>query len=888
MADSTQTTHFRFWRWLIRFIGVIVPRRFRDRFRQEWEAELEYREALLERWDRLDWRNKLELLWRSLGAFWDALWLQQLRWEDEMIQDLRFGVRMMLKHKGFTAVAAFTLALGIGANTAIFSVVYGVLLRPLSFSEPEQLVVVSQTRSRDRSGQLPKGQGRPSPFSPPNWLDFRAQQTVFADIGASAGTNFVLTDNEPDRVPGANVSAGFFEALRVAPLAGRLFLPADEAFGAPDVVVLGAGIWKRRYGGNAEILGHTVMVNAKPHVVIGIVPEGMRFPDDSELWTPLRFHPEELNQRQSFYLDVIARLKPGVSIGQARTEMEAIAARLGELYPQTNESLSAGVISLREKIVGDVGKLLAPLLGAAAFVLLIACANVANLLLARGSAREKEMSLRAALGASRLRLLRQLMTENALLCLLGASLGVLLAGWAVSALRLTLPAAIPRKDDILLDGRVLLFAAATAVAAAIIFGVAPLLRAVRRDLQASLKESAQSSPGRPQQRLLHAFVVVEVALSIVLLAGAGLMLRTLFGLININPGFNAANVLTAEITLPRVRYGQPQQRASFYDQTLQRLQTLPGVLSVSATNLLPLAGGVRAHGFKIEGPSETSLSGVANFRGISPDYFKTLRMGLLRGRGIEERDGPTAPGVVVINEAMARAFWPNEDPVGKRVSIAAGGEPGWREVVGIVGDIRHRGLHLPTEPEMYVPYAQQPFPSFRLAVRTAGDPMQLSSALRQAVWSVDRELPVTRMQTLENIVARSHSETTFYATLLVSFAGLALILASVGLYGVLSYAVERRTREIGVRIALGAQRKDVLSLVVGQGLKLALLGLALGLVAAWAMTRFVETLLYGVRPTDPVTFVGVSLLLLLVAGLASWLPARRATRLDPITVLRHE
>jgi len=890
MTDATRTTRFRFWRRLITFIGVIVPRRFRARFLQEWEAELEYREDMLARWDRLDWRNKLELLWRSLGAFWDALWLQQLRWEDEMIQDLRFGVRMLRTHKGFTAVAAMTLALGIGANTAIFSVVYGVLLRPLPFSEPEQLVVVSQTRSRGGSGPLSKGQGKPAPFSPPNWVDFRAQQTVFADMGASAGTNFVLTDNEPDRVPGANVSAGFFEALRVTPLAGRLFLPADETFGAPDVVVLGAGIWKRRYGGNAEILGHTVMVNAKPHVVIGIVPEGMSFPNDSELWVPLRFQPEEMKERQSFYLDVIARLKPGVSIEQARTEMEAIAARLGKLYPQTNGSLSAGVISLHEKTVGDVGKVLLLILGAAAFVLLIACANVANLLLARGSAREREMSLRAALGASRLRLLRQLMTENALLCLLGGSLGVLMANSAVSALRLMLPAALPRKDAILLDGRALLFAAATAVVAAIIFGVAPLQQAVRLNPHDSLKESAQSSPGRPQRRLLHAFVVAEVALSLVLLAGAGLMLRTLYGLITTNPGFEASNVLTADITLPRARYGQPQRRAAFCDQTIQRLQPLPGVQSVSVTNELPLTGGVTSQGFGIEGRPESASgpAGSANLRAISPDYFKTLRMGLLRGRGVEERDGAAAPGVVVINETMARTFWPNEDPVGKRMRIARSGEPEWREVVGIVSDIRHRGLHIPPEPEMYVPYAQQPWQFFHLAIRTTGDPRLLSSALRQAVWSVDREQPVMRVQTLEKIVAASYAETTFYATLLAAFAGLALALASIGIYGVLAYAVERRTREIGVRIALGAQRKDVLVLVISQGLRLALAGVALGLVAALAVTRFVASLLHGVTPTDPATFVGVSLLLLLVAGLACWLPARRATKLDPMTVLRHE
>ena len=890
MSELTKRHRVRLSIRLISFIGLIVPRRFRARFRQEWEAELEYREELLTRWDRLNWRNKIELLWRSLGAFWDALWLQRQRWEDEMIQDLRFGFRMLLKHKGFTAVATLTLALGIGANTAIFSVVYGVLLRPLPFSEPEQLVVVRQMALRDGSSQLPKGQGKPTHFSPPNWMDFRAQQNVFTDIGAWAGNNFVLTDNEPDRVPGANVSAGFFEALRVSPIAGRLFAPADEAFGAPDVVVLGAGIWKRRYGGNTEILGRTVMVNAKPHVVIGIVSEGARFPDDSELWAPLRFQPEEMNERLSLYLDVIARLKPGISIEQAQTEMEAIAARLGELHPQTNGSYSAGVISLHEKTAGDVGKLLLPLLGAAAFVLLIACANVASLLLARASAREREMSLRAALGASRLRLLRQLITENALLSALGGALGILLANWAVPALRLTLPAAIPRKDAILLDGHALLFAAAITVAAAIAFGAAPLLKAVRLDLQDSLKESAQGSPGRPQRRLLHTFVVAEVALSLVLLTGAGLMLRTLFGLITTNPGFDASNVLTADITLPRARYGLPQQRARFCDQALQQLRTLPGVQSVGVTNQLPLAGGVTAQGFKIEGraESESEPSGSANFRGVSPDYFKTLRMGLLRGRGVEERDGAAAPGVVVINEAMARAFWPNEDPVGKRMSIWRSGEPEWREVAGVVGDIRHRGLHLPPEPEMYVPYAQQPWQSFRLVVRTTGDPMRISSALRQAVWNVDREQPVTRVQTLEKIVATSHSETTFYSTLLASFAALALALASVGIYGLLSYAVERRTREIGVRIALGAQAKDVLVLIVSQGLKLAALGLAIGLVAAWGLTRFIETLLYGVRPTDPLVFIGVSLLLLLVAGFASWLPARRATRLDPMTVLRHD
>ena len=804
---------------------------------------------------------------------------------EDLLQDLHFGARMLSKNPGFTLIAVLTLALGIGANTAIFSVVYGVLLRPLPFSEPEQLVVVHQTGFR--SGSSP---GRPLPFSPPNWLDFRAQQTVFTGIGASSADNFVLTDNEPDRIPGASVSSGFFEALRVTPQMGRLFLPADETFGAPDVAILSAGIWKRRYGGKAEILGTSMLVNGKPHLVIGIVPEGVLIPGDSEIWVPLRFQPEELNERQSFYLDVIARLKPGVTMSQAQAEMEIIAARLGKLYPQTNESFSAGIISLHEKTVGTVGNLLLLLLGAAGFVLLIACANAANLLLARASTREREIALRAALGASRWRLLRQLMTENLLLSLLGGLLGVMLANWSISALRLMLPAALPRHEAILLDGRVLLFAAVIAIAAAIIFGVAPLMRSIRLDLQDALKENVRSSSGRPQRRLLHVFVVAEVALSLVLLTGAGLMLRTFFGLITTNPGFDTSNVLTADITLPRARYRQPEQRAVFADQVLQRLQALPGVQSVSITNQLPLTGAGALQGFNIEGRANSASGGRSGalFRAISPDYLQTLRIGLIRGRGIEAGDSATAPSVAVINNAMARLFWPNEDPIGKRISIARSGEPKFREVVGIVGDIRHRGLHIPPEPEMYVPYAQQPWEFFRLAIRTKGDPMQLSSGLRQAVWRVDREQPVMRVETLEKIAATSLSETTFYTTLLAIFAGLALVLASVGIYGVVSYAVERRTREIGVRITLGAQRRDVLTMVLNQGLRLALLGLALGLVAAWALTRFIKTLLYDVTATDPVVFVGVSLLLLLVAGIASWLPARRATKLDPMTVLRHE
>ncbi|MBO0797799.1 MAG: ABC transporter permease [Blastocatellia bacterium] len=749
---------------------------------------------------------------------------------------------------------------------------------PASFSEPEQLVVLNQTIS------LSKGQSSSMPFSPANWLDFRPHQTVFADIGAWVPANFALTDNEPDRVPGANVSAGFFQALRVTPVAGRLFLPADETFGAPEVVIIGAGIWKRRYGGDAKILGSTIMVNSKPHVVIGIVPEGMHFPANSEMWAPLRFLPDWKERYSSFYLSVIARLKPGVSLELASKEMEAITARPGGFHPA---EFRTRVRSLLEQTVGDVGKILLLLLVAAAFVLLIACANVANLLLARGSAREREVSLRTALGAGRLRLLRQLMTENALLCLLGASLGVLLARWAVSAMRLLLPAAIPRKEAILLDGRVLLFTLATAVAAAIIFGAAPLLQLVRHNLHDSLKEGAQSSLGRPQRRLLSAFVVAEVALSLVLLAGAGLMLRTLYGLITTAPGFDPSHVLTAQIDLSHIRgYAEPQQRAEFCKQALERLRAVPGVQSASVTNLLPLDGGARAHAFKIEGRAELNL--FAGFRSISPDYFNTLRIGLIRGRGIGERDDAGAPGVVVINETMARTFWPNEDPIGKRIGITRGGEPDWREVVGIAGDIRHRGLSVPPAPEMYVPYAQQPDESFSLAIRTTGEPLLLSSALRQAVWSVDSKQPVLRVQTLEKIVAASYSESTFYATLLATFAGLALALAIVGIYGALSYSVERRTREIGVRIALGAQAADVFALVVGQGLKLALLGLGLGLVAAYLLTRFLESLLYGVRPTDPTTFVSVSLLLLAVAVLASWLPARRAAKLDPVVVLRHE
>jgi predicted permease len=804
-----------------------------------------------------------------------------------ILHDLRHGLRQLRRTPGLTAAAVVTLALGIGANAAIYSVVEAVLLRPLPLPDPERVVVVEQV-SRE---------AQPLPLSPGNFVDFAARQDVFEAFGAAVARAVILTGGEPERLTGASASPGFLEVIAGTPLYGRLLRTSDAASGAEPVAVLGHELWKRRFAADPAVLGHTIAINDQPHTIVGIAPPGLDYPEGAEVWTPLVFEPGELlpAERNSHYLDVVARLAPGVTLERARGRLEAIARQLGEEYPISNAGFGARADSLHDRIIGPVRPSLLLLLGAVGFVLLIACANVANLLLARASARRREMAVRAALGAGRARLVRQLLTESLLLAAAGGAAGLAVAAWCLEAIRRLGPAEVPRLAEAGIDPGVLLFTGAASVATGILFGLAPALAGGRADLGLALREGDRAGERRSGKRLRAALVVAEVALSVVLLAGAGLMLRTLWVLVSTDPGFAPRGVLTATFFLPASRYDGAAQRAAFAERAVARLQALPGVEVAGATSHLPLAGGQLTYGFAIEGKPAPAAAGdptaipEADFRAVTPDYLRALRIPLRAGRGIAPADAAGAPPIALINEAAARTYWPGEDPLGHRIQIARGrGTPPWREIVGIVGDLRHEGLQVPPRPEVYVPLAQDPLPYFAVALRTAGDPAALAVPLREAMREIDADQPVSRLRPMAELVAAATSGTRFQGALLGAFAAVALALAAVGIYGVMAHAVAHRTREIGVRMALGAARSDIMRLVVGQGMRLAAAGIALGIGGALALTRLLSAQLFGVAPSDPATFACVTLALGAVALAACWLPARRATRVEPMAALRAE
>ncbi len=802
-------------------------------------------------------------------------------WLEALPQDVRFAARQLHARPGFTLVAVLTLALGIGASTAIFSVVNAVVLRPLPYPDAERLAVVHQTA-------IAQG-GEAIPFSPPNYLDFREQARSFAHFGGAFWSAATLTGGEPERLEAAYVHASYFAALGMPPQTGRLLEEADEARGAAPVVLLSHGFWRRRFGADPAILGRTLTLNDKAHTVVGVLPQGVKYPLEAEVWTPLKFAPSEMQERFSFYVRVVARLAPGVSLEQAQSELDTIAQRLAQQRPDTNKGFGARLVPLHDHIVGDVRATLLYLLGAVGFVWLIACANVANLMLSRTAAREREMAVRTALGAGRARLAAQLLTESLLLAVAGGAAGLVLGRWCVAALIALRPEHLPRLDEVGLDPYVFAFAAGMSLLAGILFGLIPAMRAGRAGWGLSLKVGAQTSAVR-HARTRGALVVAQLSLSLVLLAGAGLMLRTLWTLLSTPPGFDSRGVLVADLLLP-VKYNDLPRRIGFLDAVLGHMAALQGVESTGAVNIVPLSGRQSTQGFEIEGRPQAALQGdplTGNYRTVSPGYLRLMRVPLRQGRGIEERDHAASPPVVLINEAMARRYWPGENPLGRRIRILRRGEPAFREIVGIVGDIRHEGLHLEAQPEMYVSIALPPLAYVSLAVRTTGDPAALASALREAVWAVDPDQPVSRVRTMDDVVAASIGETRFYSLLLGIFALLALGLAAVGIYGVMSYAVAARTREIGIRLALGAQRGTVFRLVMVRGARLVATGLAFGLVGALAATRGIEKLLYGVQPTDALTFASVAGVLALVALIACWLPARRATRVDPAITLRYE
>ena len=881
-----QTTRIRFWLWLIRIIGVIVPRRLRADWRQEWQAELRYRETLLADWDKLNSKTKLDLLRRSLGAFWDALALQPQRLEDEMFQDLRYGVRMLLKNPGFTMVAMVTLALGIGVNTGIFSIVNAVLLRPLPFTDPARLVTVWESNAA-------KGQTHGA-VGGANFTDWKNQNQVFDSLVAYFSWNYNLTgDDQSQRLEAAVVSAGFFQMLGAEAALGRVLLPEDDQEANENVVVLSSALWQSRFGASREIIGQSILLNGLPHTVVGVLPAGFDFPNDKiELWRPMAMSSQMAQNREGKWLKVAGRLKTGVSLEQAAAAMDTISERLAESYPKTNAGWGVNLVPLHDELVGDVRGFLLLLFGAVLFILLIACVNVANLLLARAAARQKENAIRAALGASRLRLLRQFLVENLLLATLGGLLGLALAFWSLDALVALSPKDVPGLAKTAIDGRVLGFTVALSVLTTLLFGIVPAWQASKPDLNETLKEGGQSSTGNAGRRVQGALIIVEVAAGVVLLVGAGLMIHSFVRLRAVDPGFNPSNVLTMRIALSANKYGENHRSIAFFEEALERIKDLPGVVSAGAVQDLPMRKNEMSFAFSIEGRPDTQVAShsEAAYRAVTEDYFRTMRIPLVAGRGFTADDKLQTTPVVIINQTMARRFWSDEDPVGRRLRFGEPNDPVYT-IVGVVGDIKHLGLAANESAAIYQPHAQKRFAWLRwmsLVVRTNTPPLSLIAAIRNRVGEVDRGQPLYDIVTMEHLLAESVTQSRFSTFLFSLFALLALTLAAVGLYGVMSYTVAQRTHEIGLRMALGAQAADVLKLVVARGMKLTLLGLAVGLGAAIALTRLLKALLFNVSATDPLTLVIVPGLLLGVTLVACYLPARRATSVDPLAALRHE
>jgi putative ABC transport system permease protein len=885
MADATRTTRFRFWLWLIALVGVIVPRRLRADWRQEWEAELRYREAMLAEWDRLDRRNKLDLLWRSASAFWDALWLQPKRLEDEMVQDLRYGARMLLKNPGFTLIAVFTLSLGIGANTAIFSVVNAVVLRPLPFPEPERLI---------RLWESNPGRGWPEfSASAPNFEDWRKQQSVWKQLAAYEFATFNLTGGaEPERVAALGVTANLFTALGVAPALGRDFLPEEEQAGRNRVAILSDGLWRRRFGADPELVGRRIQLSGESYAVVGVMPPRFQLTPGTEVWTPLGLDPAVTPwraDRSNHNLHVIGRLKPGVSLAQAQAAMDTLARQLEQQYPKSNAGWGVRMRTFYDWLAPEqIRRSALVLFAAVGFVLLIACANVANLLLARASSRRREMALRAALGASRLRVMRQLLTESLLLAGLGGLAGTLLALWGVKLIKAGAALNIPRLDETRLDLRALGFTLVVALLTGLVFGLAPAWQASKLNLNEALKEGGRGSGGS-RRGLRGALVVGEVALALVLLLGAGLMIRSFANLQNAPLGFAPENVLTMQINLPGSKYGEKAQRVNFYDQLLEQMRTAPGVTDAAAVTQLPLFSGASwAQEITLEG-REVAPDGAkpsARTFAVTPRYFQTMGIPLLQGRDFNEQDGGDAQLNFIVSESFARRFWPNENPLGKRFRTGAFDLFG--AVVGVVGNVRNAGLESEGGPAFYFAYGRIGMPALTLVARTVAPPETMAAALRAQVHALDRDLPVYNVRALEQIVYNAAGQPRFQTALLGLFGAVALLLAAIGVYGVMAYAVTERTQEIGVRMALGAQAREVRALVVKQGMRLSLVGVAIGLALAFGLTRFLRGLLYQVSPTDSLTFALIPLLLVGATLLACYVPARRATKIDPLDALRHE
>lgn len=806
----------------------------------------------------------------------------------DLLQDIRYGLRQLRRNPGFTAVAVLTLALGIGANTAVFTVVNAVLLRPLPYKNPGQLVTIRITE--------PQAHGNLYLASGPDFQDWRKQNRVFEDMAAGTVSSAALTSgSEPLHLQGFEVSPRVFRVLGISPLIGRTFSQDETQPGRDQVVILSYGLWQRAFGGEQGIIGKKIVLGAKPYDVIGIMPRSLKFPNlwwgtKAEYWIPLDLEEPVWRgtSRADHWLWALARMKRGVTVAQAQANMDTISRRLQQQYPRTNTGVRAKVLDLREEQVKQVKPAILILFAAVGFLLLIACANIVNLLLAKAISRQREIAIRLAVGSGKGRLIRQLLTESVLLFLAGGLAG-LVVGWG--ALRTLLYAApqgyVPGITQVRLDAWVFAFTLGVAFLAGILAGLAPAIHSSNLDLQSTLKEGAKSGAvhGRGVRSIL---TIAEIALALVMLIGAGLAIKSVARLMAVQPGFDPHNVLKARIALPQTRYN-PSEQALFYERLLDRVRALPGVQAASATDYLPLQGNPGGFVY-VEGqplPKDMFSSPVVDWSSILPGYFRTMRIPWVRGRDFTLADGKKSPKVAIINQAMARLFWPNQNPVGKRFAQNYQ-KPDWITVVGVAGDVKEMDLDQPATPEAYFPEAQRPDPDLAVVLRASIAPLSEADGLIRTARGLDKELPVYDLGTLGDIVAQSSEQQQFMALLLGVFASVALALALVGIYGVISYSVERRSHEFGIRMALGAQRRDVLRLVAAEGLKMGLIGVAAGLAAALGLTRLMASVLYEVRPNDPGTFVIVSIILTIAALLASYIPARRATKVDPMIALRYE
>lgn len=808
-----------------------------------------------------------------------------------LFKDIRYGARNLLKHPGFTAIVIVTLAVGIGASSAIFSVVNAVLLRPLPYPQAERIVTIQELT----------GDGQRVQVTPANFLDWRAQNTVFEHLAAilTRPANLASSDHA-ERINLAMTSANFFSVFGIGATQGRFFFPADEEAGHAPVVVISHGLWQRRFAGDATLIGKPITLDGNSYTVIGIAPAGFEYPDKTDLWVPpFRLAPA-LNERMDptqvrgfGMLSTVALLKPNATLDQAASEMETITSRLRQEYPDTNNRRFNRVVSLHSNLVGETWSMLLLLFGAVTFVLLIACANVANLLLASAATRQKEMAIRTALGASRLRVIRQLLTESLILAFAGGVAGLLLAIWGVVLMTRLLPQNFPRLGEINLDWRVVVFTLLASVLTGILFGLAPALHLSKSDVHESLKESGRGTVGgRRQNRLRNLLIVSEVALSVVLLIGAGLLFRSFLRLQAVNTGFTSEQLLTLRVSPAGSNYRRDADYIAFYNQVLQRTSAIPGVVSVGTINTLPLDKGPTA-GFRIEGRPPLTIDKWpgANYRTVSPDYFRTMSIPMSQGRAFTERDTEAAPLVMIINQALAKRDFPGEDPVGKRINLGNNdpqGQPVWWEIVGVVSDVRSLELREAATPEFYLSGLQDTFGNMFMVVRTSVEPSGVVAAVRHATSEVDKSAALSDVKTMENIVSDAVTQPRFNLVLLGLFSCIALLLSAAGIYGVTAYSVTQRTHEFGIRMALGAQVGDVLRMIIRQGMLLISVGIAIGLLSAFALTRLLRTLLFGVSVTDPLTFVVISILLTAVALLACYVPARRATKVDPLVALRYE